>query len=421
MTNDFLKQAVISLGGKGTRLKKITNEIPKPLWEIEGISCLERAIKRLKESGINHFIWLLGYKSKIFKFEKIRLEQKYEITIKVYVEEFPMGEIGAIFKVIDLLDDNFLFLSGDVIFDIDFERVYKFSKSKNADICVLAHTTTHPDDSDCLLISNDLKIRDYNFKGEKSKKLGCFLGNTGIVVIKKKVIEDLKDYYAKRLEMKDYKFGTFKDITIQSHEKKFNVFIYNTSEYIADMGTQERLKKVSNDIRNGIVSSKSYRREQKALFLDRDNTIIECDKGKYITEVKEIKIKKNRISKIKNLAKKFDLIILITNQPQIAMSLTTWQNVIRINGLIIIKCLELGLKISDFYICPHHPHYGFEGENKSLKVHCFCRKPSPGMLFQAAFEKNIDLKSSLFIGDSWRDEYAAKAALVDFKSAYELD
>ena len=143
MTNDFLKQAVISLGGKGTRLKKITNEIPKPLWEIEGISSLERAIKRLKESGINHFIWLLGYKSKIFKFEKIRLEQKYEITIKVYVEEFPMGEIGAIFKVIDLLDDNFLFLSGDVIFDIDFEKIYKFSKSKNADICVLAHTTTH--------------------------------------------------------------------------------------------------------------------------------------------------------------------------------------------------------------------------------------------------------------------------------------
>ncbi len=64
----------------------------------------------------------------------------------------------------------------------------------------------------------------------------------------------------------------------------------------------------------------------------------------------------------------------------------------------------MGLDISGFYICPHHPHKGFPGEIKSLKTNCFCRKPAPGMLIEASFERNINLKDSCFIGDSWRDE-----------------
>ena len=60
---DYLKknlnQAVITLGGKGSRLKKVTNDIPKPLWKIEGHNTLERSIKVLSEQGINKFIWIV--------------------------------------------------------------------------------------------------------------------------------------------------------------------------------------------------------------------------------------------------------------------------------------------------------------------------------------------------------------------------
>ena len=63
-----LTQAVITLGGKGTRLSSITNDIPKALWKIEGKHTLERTISILAEQGINFFI-LLYYKSDIFKLE----------------------------------------------------------------------------------------------------------------------------------------------------------------------------------------------------------------------------------------------------------------------------------------------------------------------------------------------------------------
>ena len=62
----------------------------------------------------------------------------------------------------------------------------------------------------------------------------------------------------------------------------FQVFSYNTSEYLKDMGTPQRLESVTKDINQNIVSQKSYRSKQKVLFLDRDNTLIKCpDKNIY--------------------------------------------------------------------------------------------------------------------------------------------
>ena len=82
--------------------------------------------------------------------------------------------------------------------------------------------------------------------------------------------------------------------------------------------------------------------------------------------------------------------MIITNQPQIAMGLCSWQDVIEINGIIINRCQILNLQIAGFYLCPHHPHTGFNNEVKFLKTNCFCRKPSPGLILEAEKLRNID-------------------------------
>jgi uridine kinase len=69
-------------------------------------------------------------------------------------------------------------------------------------------------------------------------------------------------------------------------------------------------------------------------------------------------------------------------------------------------------RLDAIYYCPHHPHAGFEGENKSLKISCECRKPKPGMILQAAREHSIQLKDSYIVGDSFRDIQAGKSAGV---------
>ena len=64
---------------------------------------------------------------------------------------------------------------------------------------------------------------------------------------------------------------------------------------------------------------------------------------------------------------------------------------------------KTGAFIDGLYYCPHHPDKGFEGEIPELKVECDCRKPKPGMIYQAARDYNIAIASSWMVGDSRND------------------
>ena len=71
-----------------------------------------------------------------------------------------------------------------------------------------------------------------------------------------------------------------------------------------------------------------------------------------------------------------------------------------------------GAYLDGLYYCPHHPHKGYAGEIPELKIECECRKPKPGMLYQAAADFNIDLAASWMIGDGENDIRAGQAAGV---------
>lgn len=88
------------------------------------------------------------------------------------------------------------------------------------------------------------------------------------------------------------------------------------------------------------------------------------------------------------------LLIVITNQPDVARGATTRKNVEEIN-----RTLSSQLPLDDFFICYH--------DNSD---DCACRKPKPGLLLAAAAKYEIDLAASFFIGDRWRDIEAGAAA-----------
>ena len=413
--NNF-NQAVVTLGGKGTRLSEITNGIPKPLWPILGLSTLERCIKNLVKYKFLNFIFLVGFKEDLFIKEIERLSKKYMFKYHIHKENSPKGEAGALIDIINRLDEKFLFINGDIIFNIDLKRLIKFDYFKKSELTFVTHTSSHPEDSDCIIESPSLNISEYKFKNKKVKKKGFFLGNAGLSLVSRKIIECI----SKKIKSNKEELSFFKDFIILSHLNKFKVFSYNTSEYICDMGTPKRLKKVEFDIRSGIVEKLSYANKQSALFIDKDNTLIRCQKNEYILNFNQISFYKERLKKFAKISKNFDLVIIVSNQPQISMGLVKWQKVINMNGEIIKECISNNLIISSFYICPHHPHKGFAGENKFLKINCFCRKPNPGLFLEAAYSRNINLSKSLMIGDSDIDKEAAINASVPFKWVQSL-
>ena len=137
---------------------------------------------------------------------------------------------------------------------------------------------------------------------------------------------------------------------------------------------------------------------KKAVFLDRDGVINKAkvvnglpfppENSKKVFFVKDIEL---LISSLRNLNYK---LIVITNQPDVKRGKTTKSNVEAINDYI-----KNYLKLDDFFICYH--------DNND---ECQCRKPMPGMLFDAAKKHNISLKKSYMIGDRWKDIKAGNVA-----------
>jgi len=118
-------KAIILAGGRGKRLRPITDKIPKPLIPINNKPLIERTIKYLKKYGINQIIISTGYKSNLIeKFLKQKKNFGCEITFSI--EKTPLGTGGAIKKALKHVEENsFLVLNGDIVTNIDLKKIMK--------------------------------------------------------------------------------------------------------------------------------------------------------------------------------------------------------------------------------------------------------------------------------------------------------
>ncbi len=143
---------------------------------------------------------------------------------------------------------------------------------------------------------------------------------------------------------------------------------------------------------------------ERAVFLDRDGTIIE-DVG-YLNECSKIKFLPRASKAIKLLNQNGFKVIIATNQSGVARGFFTEETVREINRYIQETLAKQGALIDKTYYCPHH----IEGTIKEYKKECHCRKPNPGMIEEAAGEFGIDLKNSFVIGDKSSDIEAGHRA-----------
>ena len=141
-----------------------------------------------------------------------------------------------------------------------------------------------------------------------------------------------------------------------------------------------------------------------AVFLDRDGTInMEVD---HLTDPAYLQLLPGSARAIKMLNDAGIPVIVISNQAGIARGLFTEETLGIINDRLVSMLEVEGAKIDGMYYCPHHPEFG----NDVYKKVCQCRKPSPGMLLNAADDLDIELTRSYMVGDTKNDILAGKAA-----------
>ena len=142
----------------------------------------------------------------------------------------------------------------------------------------------------------------------------------------------------------------------------------------------------------------------KAVFLDRDNTVIE-DPG-YVSDPQVVKLLPGVELAIKSLAQAGYRIVVVTNQSGVARGLLTEETLGRMHAELQRQLGQHGAHLDGVYYCPFHP----EGTVEQYTRESDLRKPKPGMLLKAAQELDIDLSASWMVGDSARDIEAGQRA-----------
>ena len=138
--------------------------------------------------------------------------------------------------------------------------------------------------------------------------------------------------------------------------------------------------------------------EGAAIFLDRDGVLIED--VDLLTSPGAIRVLDGVPEALRRLKQAGFRLIVISNQTVVARGLATEADVCAMNAEVERHLMEAGgPRLDGFYFCPHHPRATLLG----YRVTCECRKPRPGLLMQAALEHDLDLKSSLVVGDRITD------------------
>lgn len=398
-------KTVIMAGGKGTRISSVASDIPKPMIKIEGVPVLEREIMCLKEQGFTDLIITVGHLGNIiadYFGDGSKLSpttgKPFGVHIEYYFEEEPLGNAGALFKIKDKLTEDFLLLNADAVFDVDFKRFVRYHKQKGGLATLFAHPNSHPYDSGLIVADAEGVVEQWLAKEDKRPEHYRNRVNAGLHVVSAKLLD---------AEIHTPKIDLDRQI-LKPLAGTGKMFVYDSPEYVKDMGTPERYESVCQDFKNGTVQAKNLRRKQKAIFLDRDGTINQH--VGFLRDINDFELVDGVADAIKKINDSGYLAIVVTNQPVIARGEVTLQQLQEIHNKMETLLGLQGAYLDKIYFCPHHPHKGFDGEVAELKLDCSCRKPKPGMLLQAAADFNIDLSQSWMVGDSENDIVAGISA-----------
>lgn len=387
---------VIMAGGKGTRIAQVNATVPKPMIPIEGKPILEYQIETLKNQGYTDIILIVGHMGNVIQ-EYFGDGAEFGVQISYIIEEQPLGTAGALYFLKDEIKDDFLLLNGDIIFDVNIQKFLEYHCKQGTVATILTHPNSHPYDSGIIIA--DEKKRVINWLHKEDERLWYKNRvNAGLHMLSPRIFDLFTE--VKKCDLD-------RDI-LKPLIKDRELSVYDSPEYIKDMGTPDRYYAVIEDIKSGKVSAKNLKNKQKAIFLDRDGTI-----NKYVgflTDINEFELLDGVADAIQMINESGYLAIVVTNQPVIARGEVSVGELQEIHNKMETLLGQSGAYIDDIFYCPHHPHKGYEGERPEYKIECECRKPKPGMLFAAAEKYNIDLRESWMIGDGENDIEAGKNA-----------
>lgn len=368
-------QAVILAGGKGTRLRPFTLEAPKPMYPVAGRAFIDRLLEQVRSFGITEVLLLLGYKAEVLiQYLEAHPHPGLSVDYSVTPEEFETG--ARIRAASHKIKGDFLLMYCDNYCPISFEAHLRAFEESRALVRLMAYANRDGYTKNNLFVK-DGQVLVYD-KERKSEGLNAV--DIGYALLSRKVLDWLPEDAALSFERYVYQ---------KALEKK-GLFADVTEHRYYSIGSFERMKR-----------TECFFSGQRAVFLDRDGTInVRPPKACYVERPEEFVWLAGAREAIKRLNDAQYLVLLVSNQPGLARGRLTPAGLKAIHQKMERELRQTGARIDGIYICPHNWDEG-----------CACRKPQPGLLYQAQRDYDLNIpRDCILIGDDERDIEAADRA-----------
>jgi D-glycero-D-manno-heptose 1,7-bisphosphate phosphatase len=373
-SSDRPTQAVILAGGRGTRLQPLSDIRPKPMVEIHGKPFIEYMIEMLREQGFERVLFLLGYLPEVVQ-DYFGDGSRWGLRIDYSVTAFDDNTGRRVQLAGPFLDPVFMLLYCDNYWPMQLDRMWHRFTAADVPAMITVYSNKDGYTRSSVRVDQDGYVAVY----DKTCTAPDLQGVEISYAILKKSVLDLIPEGNVLLEEALYP---------QLAERR-QLLAYVTDHRYYSAGALHRLP-----------ITEAFFANRPAVFLDRDGVLNRKQPpAQYVRSWEEFEWLPGALEALRLLREANYRIIVVTNQAGIARGMMTEADLLDIHRRMAADVRRTGGRLDAVYYCPHHWDEG-----------CSCRKPKPGMLYEAQHTFNLNLSRTPFIGDDERDAQAAADA-----------
>lgn len=200
---------VIMAGGKGTRLKPLTNVIPKPLIPIGDKTILEEIMNQFESIGCQKFYMSINYKSDMIRFYLDQLDHYYDIEF--FEEPKPLGTIGSVSLLKGKITTPFFVSNCDIMIDQDLRDVYEYHQNNHNDLTIVTAVKSFKIPYGVIETGEDGLMTGLQEKPEQT-----YMINTGVYILNPELIDEIPEgeffhitHLMEKIKKRDGRIGCF--------------------------------------------------------------------------------------------------------------------------------------------------------------------------------------------------------------------
>ena len=236
-------QAVVLVGGEGTRLRPLTLETPKPMVPVMNMPFLERTLRRLKDAGIDDVILPAGYLPEAIT-SYFGDGTNLGLHIRYVIEETPLGTAGALKNVEQYIDGPFFVLNGDVLTSLDLRAMMDYHRAKGGLGTIHCKPVEDPSPFGCVVHDPTGRVEVFVEKPKREEAPTNDI-NAGTYLLEREVLDRILAGRPVSIERE-----TFPQLIAAGGR---GLYAYVTDDYWIDLGKPEAYLDAHRHIFDGVM------------------------------------------------------------------------------------------------------------------------------------------------------------------------